>query len=60
MTCTEIGTGCLTDLVDEAERLQREFRLTRVRWARKIGRPYSCDIEAPEPGVIDDGEPEEG
>lgn len=51
-------TGCITDLKDEAERKQREYRLSRVRWARKIGRPYSCDIEAPEPGVIDTPEVE--
>lgn len=50
----------LQDLKDDAERKQKLYRLDRVRWARKINRPYSCDIEAPEPGVIDDGEPEEG
>jgi len=45
---------------EEAERLQRKYREQRRRWAWKIGRPYSEDLDKPEPGVFDLADDEAG
>lgn len=45
---------------EDAEKLQRAYLRKRRAWGRKIGRPYSDDIENPDPGELELADPEEG
>lgn len=45
---------------EEAAEKQRKYRQKRIRWARAIGRPYSWDIEKPDPGALDAAEEDNG
>jgi hypothetical protein len=45
---------------EEAAELQRKYRQKRMRWARAINRPYSTDIEKPDPGALDAAEEDNG
>lgn len=45
---------------EEAAQKQKLFRQKRMRWARAIGRPYSTDIEKPDPGALDAAEEDNG
>jgi len=40
--------------------LQKAYEDKRRRWARKTGRPYSCDLDKPDPGEIPIIDSEEG
>jgi hypothetical protein len=50
--------GVLTP--DEIETARKRYHEKRRRWARSIGRPYSEDLEKPEPGVVADLVEDEG
>jgi hypothetical protein len=39
---------------------QRAYRLKRRRWAHAIGRPYSLDLDKPEPGELPINDEQEG
>lgn len=45
---------------EEAAELQRKYRVSRRRWAWKIERPYSEDIDKPLPAVLAGVDVEEG
>lgn len=40
--------------------LQKAYEQKRRRWARKVNRPYSCDLDKPDPGEIPIIDSEEG
>lgn len=44
----------------DAAALQRAYRAKRMRWARKIGRPYADDLQDLDPGVLDIADETEG
>ncbi len=48
------------ELPPEWQELDRKCREKRRRWARAIGRPYSIDLDSPEPGELPIIDSEEG
>jgi hypothetical protein len=46
--------------LDEHETRHKAYRAARRRWARKIGLPYTEDLEKPDPGELELETDEEG
>lgn len=42
------------------QELDRRYREKRRRWARAVGRPYSWDVDKPDPGELPISDSEEG
>lgn len=40
--------------------LQKAYEEKRRRWARKVNRPYSWDVEKPDPGQLPISDSEDG